>query len=175
MDIFCLWRVLRILHIFWIQAFCQIYDWQIFVISLSWYCPLKHESFKNFNDVQSVFLFFLLLLMLLMSYLRNHCLAWGCECFSSEFPNHWTCSGPWTVRNRLRAGDEQLPVLLFTCITAWIFCPIALVPPKPCLPLFPSAEKLSSVKAVPGAKKVETASLTFMFESLIHYWFNYCV
>ena len=34
---------------------------------------------------------------------------------------------------------------------------------------FPSVEKLSSVKPVPGAKKVETASLAFTFRSLIHF------
>ena len=34
---------------------------------------------------------------------------------------------------------------------------------------FPLVEKLSSMKPVPGAKKVETASLAFMFRSLIHF------
>ena len=107
-NILCLWRVLRILHK-WIQAFCQIYDWQIFVISLSWYCPLKHESFKISVMFSLCSSFSLWLLMLLMSYLRNRCLTWGCECFSSEFPNHWTCSGPWTVRNQAQSRRWAAP------------------------------------------------------------------
>ena len=147
----------------------DIFSHLYIVISLSWYCPLKHESFKISVMFSLCSSFFLLLLMLLMSYLRNHCLTWGCECFSSEFPNHWTCSGPWAVRNQAQSRR-------------WV-APCAPLCSHYCLNLLPHCShyhlnhaypfaicgKVVFVKPVPGAKKVETASLAFMLRSLIHF------
>ena len=138
-------------------------------IVISWYCPLKHESFKISVMFSLCSSFFLLSLMLLMSYLRNHCLTWRCECFSSEFPNHWTCSGPWAVRNQAQSRrwvGPCAPLRSHYCLNLLPHCShYHLNHAYP----FPICGKVVFVKPVPGAKKVETASLAFMFRSLIHF------
>ena len=105
----------------------DIFSHLYIVISLSWYCPLKRESFKISMMFSLCSSFFLLLLMLLISYLRNHCLIWGCESFSSEFPNPWTCPWPWAVKPGSEQEMSGSLLLLFAHITAWIFSPIALI------------------------------------------------
>lgn len=129
MDIFCLWRVLRILHIFWIQA--SLSDIWLADICHFTFLILSFEAWKSFkisNDVQSVFLFFSFIAYASDVIFKKPLPSLRLQALAQNSPTTGLVLGHGLLENQAQSRRwAALCSSLHSCITAWIFCPIALI------------------------------------------------